>query len=1238
MRTLISCDLNFASCIFVHSVIFLASELDKARLQIGDATAGWPGRRRVPPYSKPQILKSRACVRLIFSGDAFAFLVALGPGRIANFQKKVISAITKPVRHLPAAAPALVLWLMALAACTMPGPAWAKPLQAQSVSPPTNGAAPRSGGSDAWVLLWKFAIGRPTAGGQSWPAATDRQAAALLQDRLAPYDTDFVIATIADPIESHAQGEFDRSLAAIQAATGAAGYSLSRFELPWKTPSDQQAHPGDAGLSQDATFRPGVILFFNSSARPNQLLLVFLVGETPTAGIHKAAFYNALEQADDLCSHTANCRRRNNGPLLILGPTFSGSLPSMRAALAAYLKSKPGKVKIISGSATATGSMDLPKSVSFETTVHDDLQSFAAVRHYLSNRCHASDKEIGILYEEGTGYGSSLREEFRAYRGLTFIPFPFGVSELHQPGQSSESSAKSTSLTEDNRLHPVLTPENAGHDILPVFSTLKQAKADTILSSALDAIRQDNLKYVGILATDVRDTVFLAQQIRNHVPNVLVFVLDNDSLYLNSEVVHDLGGMLISSTYPLFPISQLFTGTDVRFIFSSQQEEGTYNALLGLLDHDSTMLDYRAPEVREGAALGHAAVSNRPPVWLTVVGSDQFWPLGVTLADNRGVHDGKPPAPAPEGRALNDSLRPRGLKLLLLITGLFCVCAVGIRLFAWLGFRLPVLSALNQVNAPLRHAQNFYMLGLFLILAILFTAACLAFALPIYEFPGYFPHSRRTLTCVAAMLLVLALLFLAIAWQGYLAVRQFDNQSRPSEYLAASFVFLMPATWMALLLWYGWTQITTTKVADVLWLAPAAALRFTNVDSGVSAFRPLFLIGLAGLSVAYGALRRLQLGEQLFPDKNGNCGFLGLSSRSFRGLQTQEEDIATLISGLSLNGGSRFPFSLSLIVATILLAWWIFGPSLNARSIGAWFTFSLEGPPFNWLFVTAFLAVYLEIAHSGLRCALCWYRFKRLLHRLSQSPLVEDLAGVGKEADDDRNPTPRLRFSMPRATFTSLYCSIEAADRIARCGSVDQKIRDQAKSLKVTFDHAILLGASGAQHLIAEMARVAAPVCESLEPFSPMRLAQASAGGAEEAARCCRRFLATRVLHYCWIMMTELRNWLVYTAGGLFLMLMAVSSYPFINDDTILRFSWVALLAGVCLALVLLVQINRDKVLSLLSGGTPGKIDWNWDFISRLLIYGVLPIVALLGIQFPATLSGLSHLIRAMLGANGGLK
>jgi|SRR5262245_8925775 len=43
----------------------------------------------------------------------------------------------------------------------------------------------------------------------------------------------------------------------------------------------------------------------------------------------------------------------------------------------------------------------------------------------------------------------------------------------------------------------------------------------------------------------------------------------------------------------------------------------------------------------------------------------------------------------------------------------------------------------------------------------------------------------------------------------------------------------------------------------------------------------------------------------------------------------------------------------------------------------------------------------------------------------------------------------------------------------------------------------------------------------------------------------------------------------------------------------------------------------RDKTLSLLTGKTPGRLNITRDFVMRVLIHGVVPIIALLRAQFP---------------------
>ncbi len=72
-----------------------------------------------------------------------------------------------------------------------------------------------------------------------------------------------------------------------------------------------------------------------------------------------------------------------------------------------------------------------------------------------------------------------------------------------------------------------------------------------------------------------------------------------------------------------------------------------------------------------------------------------------------------------------------------------------------------------------------------------------------------------------------------------------------------------------------------------------------------------------------------------------------------------------------------------------------------------------------------------------------------------------------------------------------------------------------------------------------------------------------------------------------------------------------------------MTFGWGLVLASVGFTVYGLVQMNKDRSLSLLSGGTPNQIDWNRSFIVHLLIYAAVPLLTLLGVQFPAPLRGI---------------
>jgi hypothetical protein len=85
------------------------------------------------------------------------------------------------------------------------------------------------------------------------------------------------------------------------------------------------------------------------------------------------------------------------------------------------------------------------------------------------------------------------------------------------------------------------------------------------------------------------------------------------------------------------------------------------------------------------------------------------------------------------------------------------------------------------------------------------------------------------------------------------------------------------------------------------------------------------------------------------------------------------------------------------------------------------------------------------------------------------------------------------------------------------------------------------------------------------------------------------------------------------------LMLFGSSSYSlFVNASDLLTINWIVVLSCIATTVGVYASINRDRVLSLISGTDPGEITWNSHFIGQLLVHGIVPLVAILGASFPS--------------------
>jgi hypothetical protein len=127
-------------------------------------------------------------------------------------------------------------------------------------------------------------------------------------------------------------------------------------------------------------------------------------------------------------------------------------------------------------------------------------------------------------------------------------------------------------------------------------------------------------------------------------------------------------------------------------------------------------------------------------------------------------------------------------------------------------------------------------------------------------------------------------------------------------------------------------------------------------------------------------------------------------------------------------------------------------------------------------------------------------------------------------------------------------------------------------------------------------------------------------------------FVAAHVLDFLRQVFPQLESLVVFATAGLLAMILAVSQYPFPARDTMLWWSWIVLLSAVAVTILVFVQMNSDRILSMLAGTAPGRLSWNSTFITQLLLFAVLPILTLLGAQFPHALGGIFSWIGGIFG------
>jgi hypothetical protein len=449
--------------------------------------------------------------------------------------------------------------------------------------------------------------------------------------------TKIITATVPDPVDTAFGSTYDQIVEALSRAVCDDDYVPSGQWNPWE-PYLLNRVARKSGYSRQTTaFErfPGVLLF-RGKDDPENLMIVLLVSETANA-IRAEPLKNALDLALDLQTV------KGRDSFRLVAPNFTGSQPSLFRTLTEWAESKKltkPQFKVISGSANGLAkhrnACELNRITLHSTVVPSSILQNAAVE-YLRRRnlrpeqdlTETSDpRDVALLTESNTAFGrtvSFFNKDTGQRDYAIVIQYPMHISRLQ-----AEYARKRIEV--EKRIGMKSGDAGIGseeHDIRPNADTVRsldEAETAPINDRAVDdittAIRQSRVRYVGIVATDPHDKVFLIERIKRDCPQVAIFTTSMDLHFTLPENRQIMRGVVISTTYPLYPANQNWVQPTEsrRQTFKSQSGQGYYNAaVFHLADMSNT-----APLLREYAAPVFALPSGeqKPPVWVVTIGEN----------------------------------------------------------------------------------------------------------------------------------------------------------------------------------------------------------------------------------------------------------------------------------------------------------------------------------------------------------------------------------------------------------------------------------------------------------------------------------------------------------------------------------------------------------------------------------------------------------------------------------------
>ncbi len=993
---------------------------------------------------------------------------------------------------------------------------------------------------------------------------------------------------------------------------------MDRFYIPdWSPESDA---PGDSARPRSRHERwPGVLLFrsarYTDSSPDRRVLVTSLVFETPTAGIHQEAFAEAVRIA-------SNWPRASTSPVTVLGPTFSGSTVSLSNAIDAF----PAlNFRVVTGSATSRKNLSLrrtaPHVVTFNSTVHPDDEVVDKLVEYLGRTVQGTDR-MALLVEGDTSYGSELKgqEEGSGLRSwppsTRILPFPLQISRLRSAA-TVQGQTSSTNTATSRLLGLSLGQSGASTDQLPSLTPgTTSAAVELELAQILDVITRDHITTVGLLATDTRDKLFLAQQLARRSATVRLFTIESDLFYVHPDYSRYVRGMVVASSYPLFVQNQKWvSGTSVNQQFSTTMAQGVYNAMITLLNYDKggrvlpgrpagELLDYRLP----GTSI------QQPPIWISVAGHDAIWPVAwyrpkgtdylqpMPGSTNAGVLTAYVSAWVVSGVGALGAI-------VILHVLLYCYSGRIVRgnVRLWPFFRFFADSGFER--------RQPYLFVAFTVLSVAWGYTCTIMALTIFYLqPSRLGRGVDSLRGGLSAIMLVALLACTahLAWRtAHGAARRFSTESVWKALGQLQYGLMLVALFCALIAGaaggtYLWSVFRNTD--GIVYFVERA----THPGNGVSPTLPLMLVVAMVYLWAFAHLRRLSAvsGTRI------EASLLPLAPLA----GALEEPVVTLRRFIDAAVQALPPVLTGVVLATVLIA--AFLTWLHPLS-------SPEPQSFTYAFRAAWLVLQILLWLAFAHIAFFWHTLRKAMHAFSGTPIVGAFGRLSPEFFHDRlSPRQPDDADIRRMTHTARQLGFVLGG-LKDSGKVElsQALRDvpgQGEPADVK-PGTVWAETPEWTRLCKVVGPVAVVVAESWNARARATALStididAEAKEGDDMQRWLMRaeeFLAMHVLLVVRELLSRLVNVFFFVMVAVMLMVALQQSFPFQPRQELLGMAWIYVLSAVILILTIVVQMEHDDVLSAFASTKSGSVSWDAALWSKIFIYGVIPVATVFAAQFP---------------------